>query len=640
VAPTFLGSPGPNSLTSFAQLADPVRLQAYLSLDQADIQRLNRYAEFWRFYLGRHWTIERENNEPLVTLNYCRRLLEKHTDWLTGKGKTFKVQEVLRNLTLPLLKRVWRNNAEAVLDQEMSQSGAVSGDIYVMINFEPATLEQRRRNPYATGHTRLKVLPSEQVFPRQDPLDYKKLLEVRIETLFYDVMEADPRNPQTTESRQLQVRRFTQTWTPSEVITELQGDKEGPKKQPNPYGEIPIVHIPNLVVVGNFHGMSDLDGLTELQKEINEKATDLSDIAHYHAAPITVITGAKAGDVERGVGKVWSGLPPEAKVSHLESGSAGANASMSYLEFVKKSMFEIGSVPISSLGADVSISNTSAAALEIQHGPLVELNRRKHGPFIEGMKRINYFIIRTEELTNPDFKVPVGLCCNCGGRVITFEEENGARRRKCFHVDSQTFELIPPEKMPVQYVRRNSFGKTVVEGPLERANEEESIKAPSEFDPERRKKLDGEDKELDPIMGLEPELPPEEPEEIEVQDQQIDAEGNVVDVGEPRKTMAVPTGCKSPDYLDPYDSEIVMGNPLPTDEDGAADRHTKNIAAGIYSPDWVRERMPDMDPEKERRRVESHQRKAAQMTSATAGHEPPKKEPSSSESAKAKGEEG
>jgi hypothetical protein len=43
-----------------------------------------------------------------------------------------------------------------------------------------------------------------------------------------------------------------------------------------------------------------------LNRAYNETATDIADIVNYHAAPVTVITGAKASNLEKGPKKVWA----------------------------------------------------------------------------------------------------------------------------------------------------------------------------------------------------------------------------------------------------------------------------------------------------------------------------------------------
>ena len=65
-------------------------------------------------------------------------------------------------------------------------------------------------------------------------------------------------------------------------------------------------------------GQSDIWDIIPLNRELNEKMTEVSDIINYHAAPVTIITGAKASQLERGPKKVWAGLPKDSQVFNLE----------------------------------------------------------------------------------------------------------------------------------------------------------------------------------------------------------------------------------------------------------------------------------------------------------------------------------
>ena len=87
--------------------------------------------------------------------------------------------------------------------------------------------------------------------------------------------------------------------------------------RPNPLGVIPIAHCANIPVAGSPWGLSDVADIIGLNREYNEKALEISDIVNYHAAPITVITGAKAAQLDRGPRKTWT-LPKDATVQNLQ----------------------------------------------------------------------------------------------------------------------------------------------------------------------------------------------------------------------------------------------------------------------------------------------------------------------------------
>jgi hypothetical protein len=171
----------------------------------------------------------------------------------------------------------------------------------------------------------------------------------------------------------------------------------------NPIGMIPVVHISNYPLAGEFYGISDLSDITELNKELNEKATDISDIINYHGSPITIIKGAKLKDLEKGVNRVW-GIPEGADVDNLGlDGDLGA--ANSFYAMVKTTILELTGTPPQALGTIQSISNTSGVAMYLQYLPLIEKRDVKVQTYSTGIELINRLIIRVTELASEDFRV-------------------------------------------------------------------------------------------------------------------------------------------------------------------------------------------------------------------------------------------
>ncbi|NDE17981.1 phage portal protein, partial [bacterium] len=134
----------------------------------------------------------------------------------------------------------------------------------------------------------------------------------------------------------------------------------------------------------------------------NEVSTDIADIVNYHAAPVTVIIGAKANQLEKGANKVWGGLPKDAKVENLEGGSQGLQGAMEFLQVMKRAMHELTGVPESALGQAQPISNTSGVALSIQFQPLMNKYHQKIIQYSYGIQRINELILKTLVLKEPE----------------------------------------------------------------------------------------------------------------------------------------------------------------------------------------------------------------------------------------------
>ena len=283
---------------------------------------------------------------------------------------------------------------------EMGQQGGVSGDCFVKVAYEEAFTDSVGR----THPGRVRVLPlnSSFCFPEFHPHDRSRLIRFKLKYRFWGTSLEGTR----------QVYTYTEILT-DDRIEEYIND-ELIDSRPNPLGTVPVIHIPNVRVSGSPWGLSDGHDIIVLNRSYNEIATDISDIVNYHAAPVTVITGAKASSLEKGPKKVWGGLPKDAQVFNLEGGGQGLVGAMEYLKIIKTSMHEMIGVPETALGQVQQISNTSGVALAIQYQPLMNRYNQKIVQYSEGLKRINELVLLTLAVKepelfvyNPDFNGPI-----------------------------------------------------------------------------------------------------------------------------------------------------------------------------------------------------------------------------------------
>lgn len=304
-----------------------------------------------------------------------------------GRGVQFGVEEKYEHITPALLDRIWNvdNDKQTTLWQ-MAENGGVTGDSFVKIAYEAPWVDS-----VGTDHAgRVRILPlnSAQVFPEYHPHDRDRLLRVKIKYKFWGTSLEGTR----------QVYTYTEIIT-AEWLEEYIND-ELLDARANPLGEIPIVHITNVSVSGSPWGLSDIVDLIPLNREFNEQATNISDIISYHAAPVTIITGAKASNLEKGPRKIWGGLPKDAAVFNLENG-VDLQWPIEYLNFLKRSMHEISGVPESALGQMQPISNTSGVALAIMYLPVVQKSKIKHMQYGKGLQKINDLALRTLFIYEP-----------------------------------------------------------------------------------------------------------------------------------------------------------------------------------------------------------------------------------------------
>ncbi|MFI1796575.1 phage portal protein [Streptomyces sp. NPDC020379] len=351
-------------------------------------QRLSRYATNWAFYLGFHHSYRREAGETQNTINYTGALCRYVNHFTFGRGIHFEVKKKYEHIVPALLRRAWEeDNDKRSLLYEIGENGGVTGDSFVKVAYEESWTDGAGRTH--PGRVRILPLSSAHVFPEWHPHDRGKLVRCKIKYKFFGTSTEGTRTTYTY------VEELT-----DESIREFIND-DLVDERPNPLGIIPIAHIKNISVSGSPWGKSDIDDIIPLNREYNNVTNDIADVVNYHAAPTTVLLGAKATNLEKGARKLWSGLPKDASVFNLESG-VDLKGPLEYLEIIKNSMHELVGVPATALGAMQPVSNTSGVALAIQFQPLVQRASLKQMQFTLGFKKINELILLTLFTHEPD----------------------------------------------------------------------------------------------------------------------------------------------------------------------------------------------------------------------------------------------
>lgn len=330
----------------------------------------------------------REVGEPQITFNYTRAMADYVNNFTFGRGVSFRTPKETEAIVPHVLDRVWNtDNRKSKILWEMGQQGGVSGDCFVKVAYEEAWVDPAgRKHP---GRVRILPINSSFAFPEWHPHDRTRLMRFKLKYRFWGTALEGTR----------------QVFTYVELITESGIEEyvndELISSRPNPLGVIPVVHIANRPVSGSPWGLADIQDITNLNREYNEKATDISDIINYHAAPVTVITGAKASQLEKSPKKVWGGLPKDANVFNLENG-VDLNAPMEYLQMIKRGMHELTGIPETALGQMQPISNTSGVALAIQFQPLMNTYELKKTQYAEGLEKINEYVLLYIALYEPE----------------------------------------------------------------------------------------------------------------------------------------------------------------------------------------------------------------------------------------------
>lgn len=372
---------------------DPAFKNYYLKdPKEIDQRRFNAYEYFMKFYKGRHWEETGEFNPAFGnksflgeeynrrTWNQAKNIVDKLVSFLVKEPWAIKLPEELEEdeEIQTILDAVWYANNRENFSYDMAYMGCITGDCFVKLSYDPDFYAED------VGEIVLNVLDSRTVLPFFDGMDRRKMVGCRIQFPMFQLDE---------QGSKKQVM-YTEVHTASTIVYLVDG--EITDTVANPLGELLVVHIKNEGLPFERFGISDLEALIVPNKEYNEKISEISEILAYHAAPVTIIKGAKVQNLEKGSRKVWGGIPKDGDVYNLELGG-DLSSSISYLEKLKTHIHETGGVPEEALGALQNVSNTSGAALHVQYQPLMERTQKKQIGYGQGLKKINELILKFYE---------------------------------------------------------------------------------------------------------------------------------------------------------------------------------------------------------------------------------------------------
>lgn len=372
-------------------------LQNIVQDNKWEIDRITKYYLYWKFYDGMHY---KDFNDGMLSFNYVRAFIDKVNMFLLGnEAFTFHVQSFyttqidneLEKTAEELMMYHWGKSDKLQLAYEILQMGSITGDCWLGVEWMPNEDDR---------YCRVSVYDSRQAFVTFVNGDYNKL---------ESFMVRQPLDQNGTNS-QNKYRLFVQKWTNNKVETWYQQDvaieesritKFEHKTYPNRYGFIPVVHIKNRPNSASYFGKSDANDILKINKIYNEIMQQLKAVIDYHVTPTTVITGASAKSLKKGLGQIWSGLPAEANVFNLGL-DVDLSATVNFAKDLKTAMHELSDVPENALGKIQAISNTSAAALQITYHPLIQQANIKAMTYGEGITKVNNMILRILSIEDPD----------------------------------------------------------------------------------------------------------------------------------------------------------------------------------------------------------------------------------------------
>lgn len=366
--------------------------QLLLHLADEHQKRITNYQLYWDFYNGDHWG-EATFNDKSVTLNYARTIVDVKAAFLSKNGFDIKIPEdpnddgdsalEVRNFVKMALDDQWDRNRRKVWFEKVAQIASITGDAFFRLSLDQS-------DQIEGDYIRVDSLAPNFVFPEYNDIT-GELEEVLIAFPFTTKkFQFDGFINRKLEEKEV-TELYKEIWT-KETVTIMHGEEVVEEKE-NMFGLIPIVHVQNFPNSDGHFGISDLRDLIPIQRNLNEKATDISDIIDYHGSPVTVLFGARVENLERGPDKIWQ-LPKkgDADIKNLEL-IGDLKANLDYFNILRNTLLDVARVPEQAINPTKNVSNTPGVALHMTYLPLIDDRRIKENQFSLGLQQVNKIML-------------------------------------------------------------------------------------------------------------------------------------------------------------------------------------------------------------------------------------------------------
>ena len=474
------------------------KLIASKGISPEEIERLKKMRTLWEFYEGYHWggiqTDAEAGEASEVTVNFCRAFVNKFVAFELGSAFTIGMTKAVAGLVVcadgrtaqQFLEDVWVDNGRETFCVELGQSKSVTGEAWAKVTHMPAGSFEDSFGEYPDGRIAVTVVPTMYVSARYGRHDKSALEEVAVQYL----VETEARGLFSAKAKEA---LYKEVWTKDLVAYYEDGNETG--RAANPYGFVPFVKFINYPVHGKACGASDIEDIIPMNVEFNLKRSNVSEIIDYHAAPTTIVYGAKIGNLEKGANKVWGGMPKDGRVENLHM-QGDLTAATVYTRMLKTEMCEVAGIPESVLGGTQAVSNTSGVAMQYMNLPLIERSNVKRALTRNGLERMNKMILGIAlaegliEKPETSSFIEVAESMDGSGELRTERREVTVpvTRAEFFHTEVTLPDTLPKDRlMEMQMLQMElNMGLESRPGALKRLGREDIPTRLAEIDEDRR----------------------------------------------------------------------------------------------------------------------------------------------------------
>jgi len=353
---------------------------AVLSLRETDYERNARYQKNWRYYTNSQYDERRPDQFASMRpiFNQVTKIVDVDTRFMMGEVLGVTAAAEAREA----LERVW---ADSDMQQEkylLGRYGACGGDAFIkVVDNRPWELNP---NPDPEVPVRLNVLPPDAVAPRYSPHDRKQMLACKIEYVYGTQVHKE-------------------VLTPTEVVLYDERDPEREvARYPNRLGFIPVVHIKNLDIGGEF-GLCSFHNLVPTIDALNEVASFMVQIIKLYGDPVIVGLGMDRGNLRkqtvdsqgRPQATVWWVPQPDGRFEMLEW-RGNVPEVMEFVDRIEAAIRRY--TPELALTEVQERQTLSGYALSLHLVELVQKIKEMRGNYFAGLEAANRMALRILEL--------------------------------------------------------------------------------------------------------------------------------------------------------------------------------------------------------------------------------------------------
>lgn len=385
--------------------ADAISETLLSQVRQAELHRLAKFEQAWRYYLGDHDTpLKRKPTDPddNVRVNLARVIVDKGVSYLFGKGgvqisaeaAVGDEQEAPDAAVDSPTEEAWQAALKASspqLLQKTGQNGAVTGQVFWrLVSDQP-------------GSVRILNLDPAGMSPIWDPDDYETILEWQ-QTWSTIVLDAQGR-PKPVVRRRRDEQQESGEWLTHLEQAEGHANRWEPYAEPEPwpFEFAPILSTQNLPMANEFWGLSDIEyDVLHLNDVVNAVASNLRKIVRHHGTPTLVASGMGDG---AGIKLTDEGvllLPDsDSKLTAIELLS-NIGGVIEYLDKIQDALMEVARTPASGVDKLGNVGNLSGRALRIMYEPLIEKTETKHETYGEFLEDAVERVARVTGIEDPE----------------------------------------------------------------------------------------------------------------------------------------------------------------------------------------------------------------------------------------------